>query len=721
MKPYKIILKNYKSYGEEETEIDLGGNNVKLIFGNIGAGKTAFVDGLIWCLYGESLVNQDEVVNRKNKKNCKVEYIFYVRNDLYSIIRYRKHEIFKDCVTIFKNHKNISPVKKRDAQELINSIIGMSHKAAISSIMFSSEIYISFLRSTEAKRLEIFDSVLNMNIFKKWANTIKKIKAPIEEEYEISKSNIEKLIYGKNTVLQSIEDYKDNIKKKLILLQRDKKNFELEIKKEEIRLKEINSIDAKKELELINKKNEIDNFNKPILDKLKILQKEKEENNLILVNEVIKYNDIKIEIEELENIDVDLEKNKIKINNKNKDIFKKISDLKKEKVEAQKQLEKINKEIAFNKKEIIEKKEKLKANSSNICHTCGQKINKEIQHKIENSLLKLIKESESNLKTLIPLIKTYTELIDSLEKDIVKLNNNIKPVNDVMEIDKLESITSLKTNNIIQINKLKNIIEAKDEKIKYLDTQIIEQKEKLIKEIEGSKYDSKYLEAIFINKNNTEDKIKKLEKGLKEILNSVKGIYNKDYVKTLNEKINKINKRLKKIKIEKENKDDELKQYQFLLKIFSNKDYGIKKYIIGKMINVFNNNINHYIPLFFDKDLKVSFDSNLTETITENKQEINFKSFSSGEKSLLDIAVAFSLYMLVKDFFSSEIEMLIFDEILDRNLDEKGINSIIEVINSLAKDNSIIIISHRQELQENFEKRIRVFKEDGYSKIETFV
>lgn len=243
-------------------------------------------------------------------------------------------------------------------------------------------------------------------------------------------------------------------------------------------------------------------------------------------------------------------------------------------------------------------------------------------------------------------------------------------------------------------------------------------KAKLLDTIDAPKYTLEFLtniKDIIITK---EREIEASSSNVKSINDKAKITYNKNYILELEGKISEIDKNVADAYKIRENKQNELLYHNHLLKILSNKDYGIKKYIISKMIDVFNKNINKYIPLFFERNIVVKFDRNLKETIYENKQEISFNSFSSGEKSLLDISIAFSLYMLVKDFFSSDIRFLVFDEILDRNVDEEGIQAILQVITELAKDNSIIVISHRPELQESFEKRIRVYKEDGFSKIE---
>lgn len=714
MIPKNIIIKNYKSYGDTETKIDLTGNSVKLIYGNIGAGKTTFVDGIIWCLYGESLVNVDEVINRKNKKNCKVEFNFSIREDDYSVIRYRKHDIHGDELIIFKNNKNISPVKKRDSQELINAIVGMNHKAMISSVMFSSEIYISFLRVREAKRLEIFDSVLNMNVFKKWYDATRARKAPIEEEYNTSSSLIDRLNFGRDTVLQNIDEYKSRAKNQLVSLKTSKEKLLEEIstlKKDLVNLREI---DVEKELSLAENYQEVQRINAPIKKQLLDLEAQLKDTTNSIHKISLEYNEVKKRVEDLSNIDVIEEKRKIKVDEKNKEIRQKIKDLKNEYID-----ERALEEARILKEgELISLTKKLEEISKNVCFTCGQEIDKEITENLTKDLKSREVELNSEIDKLVIEKEKAEKTNEAVSLKLRDLASSIEEVYNVLSFEEVQNISE-------NVNKLKSDLEWQEKSIDSLtktqndtSSKINELEKELKEEVSPSKYSTDFLNNLKENISKKESEIEEKETNIKIINEKAKGVYDKSYVEELEAKIKEIDITIESEEKIKKKKQEDLLYHNYLMKALSNKDYGIKKYIISKMIDEFNKNINKYIPLFFERDIRVEFDKNLKDTIYENKQEVSFNSFSSGEKSLLDISIAFSLYILVKNFFSSDIRFLVFDEILDRNLDTEGLESILQVINELAKDNSIMVISHRSELQESFDRRIRVYKEDGFSKVE---
>jgi DNA sulfur modification protein DndD len=70
MRISKIILKNFRQY-YGTIEIDLqtqGKQNIVLIGGKNGFGKTNFLISIVWCLYGEKITQIDESFKREVQK-----------------------------------------------------------------------------------------------------------------------------------------------------------------------------------------------------------------------------------------------------------------------------------------------------------------------------------------------------------------------------------------------------------------------------------------------------------------------------------------------------------------------------------------------------------------------------------------------------------------------------------------------------------------------------
>lgn len=82
MKIHRITLNNYRLYGGENsiTFNEQDGQNIFLISGENGFGKTTFLHSLLWCLYGRLMSDVDESV-RKEIVN-KGGYSIFIKNNL---------------------------------------------------------------------------------------------------------------------------------------------------------------------------------------------------------------------------------------------------------------------------------------------------------------------------------------------------------------------------------------------------------------------------------------------------------------------------------------------------------------------------------------------------------------------------------------------------------------------------------------------------------------
>jgi DNA sulfur modification protein DndD len=80
MKVEKVIISNFKQYyGKNEVSLDVVDNkNVIVIGGKNGYGKTNFLIGLVWCLYGSIITEVDEIFRKEVRGN----YPKFLKNSL---------------------------------------------------------------------------------------------------------------------------------------------------------------------------------------------------------------------------------------------------------------------------------------------------------------------------------------------------------------------------------------------------------------------------------------------------------------------------------------------------------------------------------------------------------------------------------------------------------------------------------------------------------------
>ena len=573
-----IGIRNFKSYGDYDTKLNLDYNGILFLVGENGSGKTTFLDAILYAIYGKTSSNVDEIINRTIRKGCKVGFCFEINNDEYKILRFREDKNHGNNIFLFKNEENITLRKINDTQKRILDIIQIPYKTMISSILFSSELYVSFLRSAYSKRLNILENLLSIN---------------------------------------ELEKYQKNIH----------------------------------------------NSRKPILEELRDLDKEKIKTNT-----------------EIDTLDRTIKEYERTIKNKIKEIEEKIEKKKKEKkVIINNTDNKIILEIEKNDKYLEWKKE-----------------TNEILNNI--SILEVKKENIDNYLLEIKHLETATKCPTCKQE--------IKNINKASILEKIETIK----------NKIKEIKKQN----KKLDKEINNLKKEIKEEPEKSIYDIKKLQKMKLIKDNQDKIISNLDNDIFLLEENKKNIFSNNYFEKNKQKVSRLNKKKNIIEKKYEEKNNEKKHYDIMVGLFSNNDSSIKKNIIEDRIDFFNNKINFYLPIFFEKNIKITFDKNLVETILINGKETSFDTFSSGEKMRIELTIAFSLFSLVRVFFHTPINLLVFDELLDQNLDKSGTEKVLEVIDNLSENSSIIIISHNDSYNESYVDSNKIFiykNKDGFSKI----
>lgn len=721
MKLQYVKLKNFKSYPDAETEFDLGFDGIKLVVGANGDGKTTFFDAIIWCLYGKNQDGADGIVNRKTKKNCKVEVGFKIGGNNYSIVRYRKHETNGNKLLFFKGTKNISQRTTGATQELIDGIIEIQYNTMVSSVILSSELYTSFLRASRSDRLKTLESILSLKEITSFYNKLKKLKDPVDEKVNLTEREKEKIEVEITSLSDNINEYKDGVKTTLLALKAEKESLQDEVFKLTGKVADYEKIDIDKEI-LNNETYDL------IEDRILQLKKEieTEEEEILDIDALVEdYNDNKLKINRWEEIDVNSEI--VLLDNYDKDIAHNekvnngIDKLKvgvKETITFSEKKDELLKKIEVNAKETLG----IEANLDT-CPTCGQEVDKKLT-------TRLIKEKKEFFhKTKKEYDDTAMKMQDIIDKNN-KINIAIKKLNEML-VEKPEP-TGYTRNYLIELKdkikntKTENLLFEKDittteKSNKDINSRVKKLKEELDnnkKALTEPEYHTIFLkdlkEKVLLLKEEAEEKRLEIEK----IDVKAKSSYDKGYIDNTLETIKKSKAKLKRTVTKLEKALDEQNHYAVLLTVFSNKDTGFKKFFINKMIGVFNDRINFYLPFFFDENITVIFDKDLNEVIKLDSEEVNFSSFSSGQKTRFDIAISFSLFMMVKMFFSTVMNLLVFDEILDRNLDKKGFNSVYEIIENLGKNNTVFVVSHQEFYKEKFNHHINIKRNSkGFSYI----
>lgn len=84
---YKVRFKNFKSFGNQWTEVELTRNGTTVITGKNGNGKTSILHAIEFGLFGKVVgINKPALINDINAKDCVVE-VFCEKNGQEILIR----------------------------------------------------------------------------------------------------------------------------------------------------------------------------------------------------------------------------------------------------------------------------------------------------------------------------------------------------------------------------------------------------------------------------------------------------------------------------------------------------------------------------------------------------------------------------------------------------------------------------------------------------------
>jgi len=708
----EIRIKNFRSYGDNEISIPLNFKGVKLLIANNGVGKSNIIRAIEFALFGVTPGKVEEIVNWNTGKNTKVEILFEVNGKNYSIVRYRKHDTHKNNIYIFEGKKNLTARVNDNTQSLIDDIIGMNYKAMSSTILFSDQGQSSFIDVKPSERIKIFENLLSLKEINDYSKKVKKQINDLDEKILILKKEIE----GKENLIKEQESIKnsyiESIKSKLLEYKKQKSNLEKENEMLNDRLEELG------EMNLENVLDEIDKIKDDLFS-----NKENEGKILIKENELKASDPIEAEMQKvkqklinIDNIDFEEERRLISRKNEvekhNNNIKNKISELKSE----LKDISDFKRTLNTMNNDIISVQVDYKKISENVesCPTCGQHINEEKSKEILSKIEKQFNEKETLRKELEEKIKKFEENNEKLTNEIFDLNNELKEEIKIKysseELDELSKeyyLLKEKINNLEHsLNDVKSHNDRVNEEIKELKSKMKDINSSL------SSYNIDEIEELI---NEEKESAKKIEANLSKISHineTAKSAYDKNYVKEIENKIKKENKE----KTKKENNliklNDDLKHLKFIENILSNKDGGFKKYVINKIISFLNTKVNFYLPFFFDEDISINIDKDLSESIKINDKPVSLNVFSSGQMTRLRAAFSFSLFDVSKIFYSSNINLLVIDEFLDAKLDDYGISSVINIINQKAKDNSVLVISHNEKFKDTFSESIKLYSDD---------
>lgn len=348
---------------------------------------------------------------------------------------------------------------------------------------------------------------------------------------------------------------------------------------------------------------------------------------------------------------------------------------------AQSNINSFNEELKNEKEEFKKSSKDLKHAHDNPdkCPVCDNSINEDKFKNWKNSQLEFLRKIEENIK--------------NKEKQINDTNININQWSSKKD-DLQKSIDEIE----VKIgNQRKNASLIKEE-----------------------------YEAIEVIETMNESELDKLDEKKKEIEQQIRDKENKDFVDK--QYLNTLLTQTKQYASDKKTYGKELKilKHEFIITKWwedslSSKKNSMKSWCINNIIGYFNSKIKYYLDRFFDGAVSLQLDNDLNEVIKSNSNDRIYDMFSGGEKRRLNLAILFALNDLVKTNVSSKMNIMFLDEVLSNFLDDKGISSVLEILQDMVDDgnNSIFVIDHKDNFKDypSFKSIVVIKDTDGFSRI----
>ena len=275
-----IKWKNFVSYGNHWTEVDLNQTKSSLIIGENGSGKSTILDALTFGLYNKPFrkVTVQQLVNTINNKDMVVEVEFGIGSYHYKVIRGQKPRKFE----VYQNGKLLNQeAHAKDYQETLEKqILKLNHKSFCQVVVLGSSSFIPFMQLPTNHRKEVIEDLLDIGIFTIMATLLKEDVASnkeraqelsgelntIEEKIRIQQHFVDKISQQQD---EAIAEKNDQILK----LEGENNIGEINLQDQETELAKLRN-EVVEEEKIRTKLNQLSNLEDKIKDKVKNLKKD---------------------------------------------------------------------------------------------------------------------------------------------------------------------------------------------------------------------------------------------------------------------------------------------------------------------------------------------------------------------------------------------------------------------------------------------------------------
>jgi DNA repair protein SbcC/Rad50 len=195
--PLSLTLRNFLSYGPDDTVVGFGGMDVVCICGANGVGKSALLDGMLWALYGVSRLGAGDYKSliRKGAKEAAVMLDFAFEGGKYRVDRrvYRdgkRSEEFR--FYHLTGDGELSPIAQgRDGKRALEELLRLSAESFTASVFLHQGESDLFSRADPRIRRKILGNILELELYERFAEQAKEESKSARQKSQVLRGTME--------------------------------------------------------------------------------------------------------------------------------------------------------------------------------------------------------------------------------------------------------------------------------------------------------------------------------------------------------------------------------------------------------------------------------------------------------------------------------------------------------------------------------------------------
>lgn len=214
----RVRFKNFRSYGNQFTEVDLIRNKTTVVTATNGAGKSSILMAIEFGLFGKvsNGIPKPDLVNTINKKDCLVEVECESLGRQITVRRGIKPAIFE--VTIDGKLVDQDAAVRDYQKRFEEDILGFNLNSFRQIVSVSGGSYTPFLLQTAGQRRQIVEELLSLTVFSQMSllhtanvNRTKEDLTDAESEINRMSASLKSLHRGLKAVQEQDESHRQQI------------------------------------------------------------------------------------------------------------------------------------------------------------------------------------------------------------------------------------------------------------------------------------------------------------------------------------------------------------------------------------------------------------------------------------------------------------------------------------------------------------------------------